>query len=340
MAAGGLAIAQQAGTTGDQGKTTPPHTIAMVLPRENQNIEAGFTSYLQRQGVNARYISVHYSGLASDAPALRKQVRAIQPDLIYAWGTPTTLALAGRFDQGIGADNADSPIRDIPIVFTEVSDPVGAGLIPSMAHPQRNVTGVSHIAPLQVQLNAARAYRSFQKLGYIHNPAEPNSELILKQLRAMAQEQQFNVVSATLPLQPNGTPDDDQIAATITSIAQQGADFLYIGPITYLAYTHRDIVTNAALANRLPTFCATESIVRQSGCMFGLFSNGKNVGAYAGSMARQILLEHKSAASIPASTLQRFSLLVNMHTASELKLYPPMLLLNVAEVINVKRPEF
>ena len=51
-------------------------------------------------------------------------------------------------------------------------------------------------------------------------------------------------------------------------------------------------------------------------------------------MARQILVDKKPAASIAASTLQRFSLLVNMRTASELQLYPPLLLLNVAEVIN------
>ena len=327
----GPSMAQQAP---DKPSAQAKYTIAMVLPRDSQNIEAGFTSYLQRQGVDVRYVAVRYSGLAPDAPALRKQVREIKPDLIYAWGTPTTLALAGRFDQATTTGTTDGTIRDIPIVFTEVTDPVGAGLIPSMAQPQRNVTGVSHVAPIPVQLNAARAYRPFKKLGYVHNPAEPNSELILKQLKSLAVEQRFEVVSVALPLQANGTPDDAQIAPTIASIAQQGTDFLYIGPITYLAYTHRDTVTSAALANKLPTFCATESIVRQSGCMFGLFSNGTNVGAYAGSMARQILVEHKGAASIPASTLQRFSLLVNMRTASELQLYPPMLLLNVAEVIN------
>ncbi|MNV89206.1 hypothetical protein D3C71_1834800 [compost metagenome] len=51
-------------------------------------------------------------------------------------------------------------------------------------------------------------------------------------------------------------------------------------------------------------------------------------------MAHQILVEKNPVSAVPASTLQRFSLLVNMRTAKALDLYPPMLLLNVAEVIN------
>ena len=303
------------------------YTIAMVLPRDNQNIEAGFTNYLQRQGLSVRYVPIRYSGDAQDIPTLREQVRAAKPDLIYSWGTPTTLALAGHHDSKDG-------IRDTTIVFTEVTDPVGAGLITSLAKPGRNVTGVSHVAPLTVQLNAIRAYRPFKKLGYVHNPSEPNSQLILSQLMALAREQQFDVVTATLPQLANGDPDAAGIQPAIAKVAEQAADFLYIGPITYLAYAHRDEVTQAALAHKLPTFCATESIVRQSGCMFGLFANGNNIGAFAGSMAKRVLVDKQSPSAIPASSLQRFSLLINMRTASALTLYPPMLLLNVAEVIN------
>ncbi|WP_298208936.1 ABC transporter substrate-binding protein [Acidovorax sp.] len=310
---------------------TARYTVAMVLPREEQNIEAGFTSYLQRQDVPVRYVNIRFSGKADDIPDLRSRVRAANPDLIYVWGTPTSLALAGRYDQPAG-----NPIRDIPIVFTEVTDPVGAGLIPALEKPARNVTGVSHVAPLPVQLNAIRAYRPFAKLGYLHNPVEPNSAIIRDRLKELAKTQNFEVVEAALPLLPSGAPDPGQIAPQVKDLAERGADILYVGPITFLAFTHRDAVTAAALDNKLPTFCATESIVRKSGCMFGLFSNGSNIGRYAASMARQILVEKKAPQDIPASTLQRFSLLINMRTVQALGLYPPMLLLNVAEVINVE----
>ncbi|MBP1313737.1 ABC transporter substrate-binding protein [Herbaspirillum huttiense F1] len=305
-------------------------TIAMVLPREEQNIEEAFKAYLQHQGLSVHYIPIRFSGRAEDAGRLRQEVRDAHPDLIYSWGTPTTLALAGKVDGPAG-----DAIRDIPIVFTEVTDPVGAGLMRSLDHHESNVTGVSHVAPLPVQLNAIRSYRPFSRLGYLHNPAEPNSALVRAQLQQLAAQQKFEVESADIPLDARGEPDVQALPALIRRMAERKVDFLYIGPSTLLAFTHRDLVTGAALQARLPTFCATESIVRRSGCMFGLFSNGANTGRYAAAKALQILVQHIPAQRIPASTLQRFSLLINMRTAQSLDLYPPMLLLNIAEVIGL-----
>lgn len=307
-----------------------PPTIAMVLPREEQNIEAGFRDYLARRGVPARIEVVRFSGRAEDGPALVRQVRQLKPALIYAWGTGTTLALAGPWDGSAG----EAAIRDIPIVFTEVTDPVGSRILRQLAPPGRNVTGVSHVAPLTVQLNALRSYRPFRRLGYIVNPKEPNTQLVLEGLQPLAREMGFEVVSETVPLDAEGNPDAKALPALIRRIAQAQVDFLYIGPSTFLAYTHRDLVTQAALDARLPTFCATESVVRQAGCMFGLFANGSNIGRFAAYKALQVLVERTPVEQVPAETLQRFSLLINMKTARALELYPPLGLLNVAEVIE------
>ena len=305
-------------------------TIVMVLPHAAQSTEAGFRSYLQRENVAARYIEVRYSGDRLEEPVLRQQVAALGPDLVYALGSPTALALAGRHDES----NAANPLRHTPIVFTEVADPVGVGLLRNPQRPERNITGVSHIAPLDLQFNAIQAYRPFHRIGYLHNPDEPNSSIILRDLQAFARRQGLEVIDASL-----GTgADPAQIARKVAEIAARGAELLYVGPVALLAFTHRDAVMEAALRQRLPTFCTTESIVRRSGCLFGLFSNDTNVGHFAGSMARQILVEKKPVSAIPASTLQRFSLLVNLPTAQALNLYPPMLLLNVAEVVAATSP--
>lgn len=328
------AMAQKAATDSPVNTTAAQAigtvTIAMVLPRDEQNIEKGFKSYLEQNGLSVRYVAIRASGRAEDAADLRRRVREAKPDLIYVWGTPTSLALAGKAD----APPSDA-IRDIPIVFTEVTDPVGAGLMPSLDKHNDNITGVSHVAPLPVQLNAIRAYHSFTRLGYLHNPAEPNSALVREQLQKLAAEQKFELVNADIPVNASGEPDVGALPRLIQGIALRKADFLYIGPSTLLAFTHRDLVTRSALEAHLPTFCATESIVRQASCMFGLFSNGANIGRFAASKAMQILVKHQPASQIPASTLQRFSLLINMDTARRLDMYPPMLLLNVAEVIGV-----
>ena len=324
-----LASAAQAQSPASNSEAAP-FTIVLALPREQQSTEAGFRSYLERENVAARYFEVRNSGNL-DAAQLRQQIADLKPDLIYAWGTPTALALAGRYDQS----NANNPLKNLPILFAEVTDPVSAGLLRNPLKPERNITGVSHVAPLEVQLNAIKAYRPFRKIGYLHNPAEPNSADILRKLKALAQQEGMEVIDASLTLDAEQAPDPAQIAPLVADIVARGADLLYIGPVTFLAFTHRDTITQAALQHKLPTFCTTESIIRRSDCLFSLFSNETNIGRYTGFMAQQILLEKKPISAIPASTLQRFSLLVNMRTAKALELYPPMLLLNVAEVINV-----
>lgn len=310
-------------------KRTTPFNIVMVLPYAPQSTEAGFRNYLERENMEARYIEViHPSKI--DATALRQQVAALKPDLIYALGTPAALALAGRYDQS----NADNPLKNLPILFTDVAYPVHAKLLKDPSKPERNITGVSHVAPLEIQFNAIKAYRPFQKIGYLHNPAETNSRLILSDLRALAQRQGWELIEARLELNADQEPNPAQIAPLVADIAARGAELLYIGPIEFLGFANRDVITQAALQHKLPTFCTTESIVQRSDCLFGLFSNDTNIGRFAGHMAQQLLVEKKPVSTIAASTPQRFSLLINMRIAQALELYPPMLLLNVAEVTH------
>ncbi|MGB3068089.1 MAG: ABC transporter substrate-binding protein [Ottowia sp.] len=315
------------------GKALTPQrtqTIAIVLPREEQNVEAGFRDYLAKRPLPVRFVSVRYSGHPSDAPALIESVRALQPDLIYSWATSTTLALAGQ-DR---PEDAATHIRDIPIVFTEVTDPVGSGLLRQLDPPGRNVTGVGHVAPLPIQLKAMSGYRPFKRLGYLTNPHESNTLGIAEALRRAAPGIGFELLEEIVPLDANGEPDASVLPGMIHRLAEKKADLLYVGPSTFLAFTHRDAVTSAALQARLPTFCATESIVRQSQCMFGLFANGANVGRFAAYKASQILIDRMPVERIAAQTLQGFSLLINMPVAKALDLYPPLALLNVAEVIE------
>ena len=190
------------------------------------------------------------------------------------------------------------------------------------------------MAPLPVQLKTMQSYRPFKRLGYLVNPAEPNTALVLKNLQSYAQESGFEIVTETVSLDAAGNPDPQSLPGLIERIAAKKAEFLYIGPSTFLAFTHRDLVTQSALKAGLPTFCATESIVRQAKCMFGLFSNGSNIGRFAAYKAAQVLVDRVPVQNIAAETLQRFSLLINMPTVKTLDLYPPLVLLNVAEVVK------
>ncbi len=226
-----------------------------MLPRDEQNIEQALREQLARRGWPVRYENVRWSGRDEDQPELVERLRRLAPDLIYTWGTPTTLAVAGPVD----GDPARF-VRDRPIVFTEVTDPVGSRLVNRLDPPGRNLTGVRHVAPLATQLAALRSYRPFHRIGVIVNPDEPNTVLVRDALGPLAAQLGLEIVDAAVPPDATGEPDPRALPDLIRGLAQRGAEVLYLGPSTFLALTHRDAVTRAARDARLPTFCVTESV--------------------------------------------------------------------------------
>ena len=110
-------------------------------------------------------------------------------------------------------------------------------------------------------------------------------------------------------------------------------DFIYL-PSDSSLIQHAAAITHPALASNVPVISATEAPIREFGALVGLVSSYYNAGAYAGHKAEQILTGKKAPGSIPIDTLQRFSLLVNMDTASRLGLYPPMDLIPIAELLR------
>ena len=308
--------------------------IVMVLPGKESPTEVAFKDYLQKKQVDAKYSVVQFSGKQTDGPALVEKVRSLKPDLIYVYGTPGALALAGEHDTKTPA----LFIRDTPIIYSSVTSPLGSRLLAQTTPSGRNITGVSHVASIGVQVNTIRAYRPFKTLGYITNPSEDNSIQVRDALVKLGETAGFKVVNETLPLNAAGAPDPNALPEIIRRIAAKKPDFLYIAPSTFLAATHRDTVTREALAAGLPTFCATESILRRSQCLFGLFSSQPNTGRFAGFKAAQVLVDRVPVNKINADTLVRFSLIVNIPVAKALNFYPPLALLNIAEAMGTDQP--
>jgi putative tryptophan/tyrosine transport system substrate-binding protein len=329
LTAHALAAALPDAAPGTMAPASAAPTIAIVLPREEQPIEAGFREGLRQHGLAPRFAVVRWSGRAEDQAALVAQLRALAPELVYTWGLTTTLAVAGPVD-----GEAGRYIRDRPVVFTDVDDPVASGLLAQWAPPGRNLTGVPRLAPLAAQVAALRSYRPFRRIGVIVDPADPATRRARDALAPLVQQQGLALVEAVLPLDARGEPDALALPALVRDLAARGAELLYLGDSQFLARTHRGTVTRLAREAGLATFCAAEGAVRQSGCLFGLFSEARNTGRFAGYKAAQILRGGQRVQDVPVQTLQRFSLLINMPVARELALYPSMAVLQAAEVVS------
>lgn len=328
-AAGLLAAAAAGPVAGPARAQSRPFRIYRITYRGRTEVEDGFDDYLAANGVAVEMIERDAERDPARLPGFVQEIRELRPDLVTTWGTPVTLGIAGR---AAGADT-EAHVRDIPVVFSLVSAPVKSGLVDDMARPGRNVTGAVHIVPPETQLRAMDSYRPIRILGVLYTASEENSVAIVDELRGLRSAMGFELVEREFRLGPDGRPVADGIESLIGEIADAGANWLYLLPDTFLG-TQYDRVVPAALARRLPTFGAAELAIRKGGALVGLISRYYSVGQLAASKAVRILRDGEDPGSVPIETLKRFSLIINLPVAEKLDLYPPIEMLNYAEVLT------
>lgn len=320
------------GATGLAGaaRAAEPYHVFMILGRGETEVEQGFRDYFRDKGIELKVTVRNIDNDVRNLPPFIEEAKRIRPDLVYTWGTGATVGTVGTYD----AVDPDKYITDIPVVFTLVTSPVGSKVVPSFESSGRNVTGASHVVPLDSQVNAMRAFRDFESIAVIFNPLERNSVLQVEGLRKLAADQGFSLIERPVPLDDKGAADASSLPGLVAEVAALKPTFLYMGPDTFVAGVNRDIVTEAANQNGLATFSATEGPLRQSNALFGLVTRYYNLGRLTAFKAEQILVNGTAAQDIPVQTLSRFSYIVNMKVAKNLKLYPPMTVLRFAEIID------
>ncbi|MGB0694829.1 MAG: ABC transporter substrate-binding protein [Rhodospirillaceae bacterium] len=317
--------AQTAPVTLDPDKKT----VFMILWRGETEVEQGFKAYMAERGVDLNLIIRSVDRDKSKLPGFIAEAKALRPDVVYTWGTSITMGTVGQYD----AVDPDIHITDIPVVFTLVSYPRPTKIAPPPDGPRRpNVTGTSHIAPLSAQINAMRAMRPMRRLGIIYNPQEDNSRTNVADLKRNASELDYTVLEAPVPLGADGAPDPLAIPGLVQQLADQNADVIYIGPDNFVG-EHRQSLTDHSTANGIPTFSATQFEIRNGDAMFGLISRYDLVGRLVASKVLQVL-DGTPPSEIPIETLDRFTYLIKLPVALKLKIYPPLSLLDYAEVVD------
>ncbi|MEM8553474.1 MAG: ABC transporter substrate-binding protein [Pseudomonadota bacterium] len=308
--------------------------VFMVLWRGETEVEAGFFDYFAE---NERAIRFTVTSLGRDRgalPAILEQIEAEDPDLVYTWGTSTTLGLAGQ-DPALAPDATAYPpvIMDRPIVFTMVSQPIRSHIVPGFEPTGRNLTGVSHIVPIETQLQAMQAYMPVDRLAAIYSPTEPNAVLAVDSLAAAAEPQGIRLERLPVPLDAEGQPMASALPDLVEEAARFGPQFLYLGPDSFLG-EHAQAITDAANAARLPTFTSTERLLTGSDALYGLVAPYAEVGRLTAKKVDQILFEGADPGAVPVETLQRFSYQVRLDVARDLGVPPAMSLLTYAEIIG------
>lgn len=323
-ALGGLAALGAPAIVRAQG--TKPR-VYMMLFRGWEDACDGFRDYLIARGLDVQMTIGNADREGSNVPKLVAEAKAMRPDLVYIWGTNTAALALGPWDHPDPARY----LTDIPVVFNIVTEPVGNGIIPSLEHPGRNATGTLYVVPIDIQLRTIASYKPFKRLGIIYNPLERNSILTVAALKPELDKIGGTLLDRPVPV-ADGEPVSEGMSTMIKQLKDDGADWLYIPPDTFLQQ-HRNLLTNGALQCGLPAFTSTEPYIRDGNALFGLVCRYYNIGQFTGRKAEQILREGAKPEDLPVETLNRFSLLVNMRAANKLKLYPPMNMLRYAEAV-------
>jgi putative ABC transport system substrate-binding protein len=240
---------------------------------------------------------------------------ALAPDVIFASGIPAATPLL-------------QATRTVPIVFAQVVDPVGAGLVASLARPGGNATGFSFIqygtSGKWVELLKEIA-PGVTRVAVLRDAASSSGIGFLGAIQSVAS-------SIGMELTPIGINDADEIERGVTAFARASNGGLIVTGNT-LTMIHRELIIALAARHRLPAIYGLRLFVNDG----GLMSYGPDsIDPYrraAGYVDR--ILKGEKPADLPVQAPTKYETVINLQTARALGLdVPPILLARADEVIE------
>jgi putative tryptophan/tyrosine transport system substrate-binding protein len=288
---------------------------------EAQSEIAAFRQTLEQLGWrDGGNLVIEYRWASGDTSRIRayaKELVALAPDAIFCRTTPVTAAL-------------ERETRTIPIVFVNVSDPVGAGFAASIARPGGNITGFTNV---QQSLGAKwvellkELDPRISRIGVLFGPTtSPGSGMFYGRL---IEDAARSIAVETIAVPVEGAAE---IETAVAAFAQASSAGLIVQP-DVITTDHRTLILRLAAQHRLPAVYPFRFFVAEG----GLASYGVNVvdlyRRAAGYVDR--ILKGEKPGDLPVQAPVKFDLVINLKTARSLGLeVPPILLATADEVIE------
>jgi putative tryptophan/tyrosine transport system substrate-binding protein len=297
--------------------------IGVLMGADDTEIRASYAAFveaLQRLGwTDSRNVQIETrwaTGHASDYRRHATDLVALAPEIIVANSIPSLASLL-------------QATHTVPIVFAAVADPVGAGLIQSMAHPGGNATGF-------VQFEYTLSGKWLELLKEIAPSVKRTA--VLRDPELTAGIGQFAVIQSVAPALRmevtaiNMRDAGGEIERAVTAFAGSPNSGLILTS-SALAVAHRELIISLAAKHKLPAVYYRRGFVASG----GLISYGYDIlqlfqGA-AGYVDR--ILRGEKPADLPAQAPNKYELVINLKTAKALGLeMPPSVLARADEVIE------
>jgi putative tryptophan/tyrosine transport system substrate-binding protein len=263
-------------------------------------------------------IDYRFAGGSSDRYLpLAQELIALRPDVIVATGTPITATLHRE-------------TRAIPIIFTSVSDPIGAGFVASLARPGGNITGMllyeaGIIGKWLAMLKeiAPRVTRA----ALVGNPKTTPFHYFQRAAEAAASSLAIELVPATIE---NSEADIERVIEWFAAMANGG---LVVLPDTTTSI-RRDLIVALAARNHLPAVYPYRSFVDSGGLLAYSIHDGLGLYRQVATYVDRIL-RGAEPADLPVQAPTKYETVVNLKSAKSLGIeVPPSLLVRADELIE------
>ncbi|RSD20764.1 ABC transporter substrate-binding protein [Mesobacillus subterraneus] len=287
--------------SGDEKEKTVKIGITQIV--EHPSLDAareGFIEALKDAGYEeGKNLKIDYQNAQGDMnnnASIAQKLVADKNDLILAIATPS-------------AQSVVQATKDIPVLFTAITDPVGAELVESMEKPGGNATGTSDTHPDAIK-NTIAAIKKFvpdaKKVGIIYNNGEPNSVVNVKNAREALKEAGLEAVETTI----SASSEVKQAAESMVG----RVDVMYIPKDNTVVAALESVIT-VANDKDIPTFVGEgDSVKRGTFASYGF--DYHDLGYTTGKMAVEIL-KGKKPSEIPVGFPENLELIINKKAAEE-----------------------
>lgn len=277
-------------------------TIGIVQIVEHPSLDTireSFIAELESQGYkNGENIKIDYQNAQNDQSnlnAICNKFVGNQVDLIVAIATPSAQAAAAA-------------TKDIPIIFSAVTDPVAAGLATDKNKPDTNITGTSDAIPVDQVFELAKSLTpDVKKFGFLYTASEVNSKAVVEEAKKVASDYGYTYEEMTII----NTSELSQAASSLVS----KVDAIYT-PIDNSIASAMPVLAEIGREAGIPVYVGADSMVMDGGyATIGI--NYQDLGAKTAQMAAEVL-KGTAIADLPVATLDNFQKVINKTTAESI----------------------
>ena len=252
--------------------------------------QKGFAQAIEEAGLNVQFDVQNAQGEMANAQTIAQKFKNDKVDLVHAIATPTAQA-------------AVKVIKEIPIVYSSVTDPVDAGLVKTMGPSGTNVTGVSDAWPIGRQIKLYHEMLpSAKRWGTVYNAGDANSLINIGKTKKAMQELGLEFVEVTVS-------NSNEVYTAAQSLVGR-VDAIYITSDN-TAVSAMGSIAKVCNSNKIPLFAGDTGSVPQ-GASAALGFNYFQVGYAAGKKAVMILKDGKKPGEIASGYAENLSLHISL----------------------------